>query len=100
MSSLSMTRASYNHINPNMRVGKAPERAYVGNIGVFDAENNSLLFRVPFTVDRIHNIIAFNPELSPLDVAVKLATGVRVLCQYGSSTSGVSRRPVLLKGLK
>lgn len=100
MSSINTSRASYNHPNPTLTVGRKAERAAVGRIGVFCAENNRLILCLPFNEASIRAICALNSDFNPLNLAVRLATGVRSVGVFASSTSGVSKRRAIFRGIK
>lgn len=102
MSTINQNRAAYQHI-PNIHIGSnhnSSDRASVGGIVVFCAASKRRLVRLSFTEHTIRNICSQNPSLNPLNVAVKLATGSRIIGQYQDSCCGISKREVIFRSVK
>lgn len=76
-----MGRASYQKL-PNIRLGHSKENQRLTGaqwIGVFKPDQlQSPFMRIPLTSGSCRNIAVTVPELAPVDVAVRLATGGRV----------------------
>lgn len=98
-------RASYQH-HHNLRLGASAsspsrsERGAVRGIGVYQEGDPYPIVRLPFCEATIRNIAMQNPDLSALTLAVRLATGSRVSGFFANSTCGISRVPVIFRGLK
>lgn len=101
MSSLAgANRASYNRVNPNMPVGRKPERASVDYIGVFNPLTKALLFKLPFTRSSIRTICLCNLDFNQLQTACDLATGQTIVGNYADSSRGLPMQHVAFRAIK
>lgn len=91
MARISTNRASYQRLNPNLHIGKKPQRISTPALTVFVFSRNVArpVSSFPLTIDACKRLAQISDQ-SPTEIFNKLATGNRINSRYNGY-------PVVLK---